>query len=267
MSSWPNAHNTTVSNPRLKLLNQLRTGDTALMTFIGLPSVRLAQIVSSTGLDAVIVDCEHGHVGDDQMHNAVAGIAFNGCSPIIRIRSPHPDLIKRALDTGAHGLMIPMINTAEEAAAVVKYSKLPPRGLRGQGSPFPGYAFGVPIPEYNKTCNETLLTIVQIETKEGVENVDSICAVDGVDMVFIGPNDLAMSLLGYAPAKYTEPVFLEAIDKVVRAAKKHGKWVSKLVYNGQQAKDVAGDFDCLAVGSDSKILKEWFTEQVNVVRG
>ncbi|OCF31061.1 2,4-dihydroxyhept-2-ene-1,7-dioic acid aldolase [Kwoniella heveanensis BCC8398] len=264
--SWPSALTTTVQNPRLKLMNQLRTGQTALMTFIGLPSVRLAQIVSSTGLDAVIVDCEHGNVGDDQMHNAVAGIAYNGVSPIIRIRSPHPDLIKRALDTGAHGLMIPMINTAEEAAAVVKYSKLPPRGLRGQGSPFLALAYGLTIPEYNKQCNETLLTIVQIETREGVENVDSICAVEGVDMIFIGPNDLAMSLLGYAPAKGTEPVFLEAIEKVVKSAKKHGKWISRLVYNGQQAKE-ATDFDCLAVGSDSKILKEWFTEQVNIVRG
>ncbi|KAF5857404.1 hypothetical protein ETB97_005788 [Aspergillus alliaceus] len=93
----------------------------------------------------------------------------------------HADLIKRALDAGAHGIVVPQINTAEEDKAVVSHSKFPPQGLRGQGSAFP-----------------PSLTV-------GVENVDSICAVPGVDMVFIGPNDLAWSILGYVPAKGSEP--------------------------------------------------------------
>ena len=163
--------------------------------------------------------------------------------------------------------MIPMINTAEEAANVVRYSKFPPLGLRGQGSAFPAIGHGLLAPQYNKDSNETLITMVQIETKEGVANVEEIAAVPGVDCLFIGPNDLAMSLLGYAPAKYTEPVFLQAMEKVVEAAHKHGKWVSKLVYNGQAVKEAAKDYDVLAMGADVVLLRSWFTEQVTLARG
>lgn len=116
------AHTTTVQNPRLRLLNTLRSKKPALMTFIAIPSVRHAQIVALTGLDVsailsdapgdvgaiftcetqgVIIDCEHGHIGDDQMHNSVSAISALGVSPIIRVRGPQPDILKRALDTGA----------------------------------------------------------------------------------------------------------------------------------------------------------------------
>ncbi|KAM0542664.1 hypothetical protein ACHAPJ_012696 [Fusarium lateritium] len=136
------------------------------MTFLGLPSFRTAQLVASTGLDGIIIDCEHGHISDDAMHNSVAAIASQGVSPLVRVRMTHPDLIKRALDAGAHGIVVPMINTADDAKAVVQNAKFPPQGLRGQGSAFP--------------ANETLLTCLQIESKLGVENVEAICAVPGV---------------------------------------------------------------------------------------
>ncbi|ODO01984.1 2,4-dihydroxyhept-2-ene-1,7-dioic acid aldolase [Cryptococcus wingfieldii CBS 7118] len=196
--------------------------------------VRQAQILALTGLDGIIIDCEHGHFSDDQMHNSVSAIAALGRCPIIRVRGPQPDLLKRALDTGAHALMVPMINTAEEAAEVVKFSKFPPQGLRGQG---------LTLPEYMKSANETILTIVQIETSEGVKNVDAIAAVPGVDYVFIGPNDLAMSLLGYTPAKGDEPVFVDAIEKVVAAARKHGQWTGRLVNDGPQAAEALKKYD------------------------
>ncbi|KAK2935243.1 aminotransferase [Fusarium oxysporum f. sp. vasinfectum] len=211
-----------VRNPQLRMLNALHTNRKPIMTFLGLPSLRTAQIVASTGVDAVIIDCEHGHISDDSMHDATAAIAAAGVSPLVRLRMTHPDLIKRALDSGAHGIILPQVNTAEEASEVVKYSKFPPQGLRGQGSPFAGFAHNVDIATYVKTANETTIVCVQIESRQGVDNVDAICAVPGVDMVFIGPNDLAFSLLGYVPAKGDEPEFLDAIDKIVAAARKHG---------------------------------------------
>ncbi|WWD18885.1 hypothetical protein CI109_103340 [Kwoniella shandongensis] len=266
VSPTTTAHTTTVQNPRLRVLNKLRAKETALMTFIAIPSVRHAQIIALTGLDGVIVDCEHGHIGDEQMHNSVSAISALGVSPIIRVRGPAPENLKRALDTGAHGLMIPMINTAEEAQSVVTYSKFPPLGLRGQGSAFPAIGHGLTTPEYMKSANETLLTIVQIETKQGVENVEEIAAVPGVDYLFIGPNDLAQSLLGYAPAKGDEPVFLEAIDKIVAAARKHGKWIGRLVNDGPQAAKAAKTFDSLAITGDTKAITNWYTEQIKCVR-
>ncbi|RYO65238.1 hypothetical protein AA0113_g5440 [Alternaria arborescens] len=134
--SYPTAQTTTIQNPRLRLLNKIRSGEFPLMTFVAIPSVRQAQIVALTGLDGIIIDCEHGHIGDDAMHNSVAAISALGVSPIIRVRRPTHDILKRVLDTGAHGLMIPQINTAEEAAQVVASSKFPPQGVRGQGSAF-----------------------------------------------------------------------------------------------------------------------------------
>ncbi|KAK7217071.1 hypothetical protein V2G26_005074 [Clonostachys chloroleuca] len=146
---------TKVVNPRLRLLNALRKGLKPVMTFLGLPSIRTAQVVAQTGLDGIITDCEHGHISDDSMH------------------------VARALDAGAHGIVVPMINTPEEARAVVANAKFPPQGFRGQGSACPAIALGIDTPE------------------QGVENVDAISAVEGVDMLFIGPNDLALCLLGY----------------------------------------------------------------------
>lgn len=150
------------------------------MTFLGLPSFRTAQIVASTGIDGVIIDCEHGHISDDAMHNAVAAVSSQGVSPLVRIRMTHADLIKRALDAGAHGIVVPMINNAEEAKVVVQNAKFPPQGLRGQGSAFPGFALGVDTPTYMKIANETLITCLQIESESGVEDIDAICAVPGV---------------------------------------------------------------------------------------
>lgn len=177
---YPSALTTTVQNPQLRLLNALRTKSKPIMTFLGLPSTRTAQLVASTGLDGIIIDCEHGHISDDAMHNSIAAISSQGVSPLVRIRMTHSDLIKRALDAGAHGIVVPMINTAEDARTVVENAKFPPQGLRGQGSAFPGFALGIDIPTYMRTANETLITALQIESKLGVQNVEEICAVPGV---------------------------------------------------------------------------------------
>ncbi|WVQ82098.1 hypothetical protein IAT38_004226 [Cryptococcus sp. DSM 104549] len=264
--SCPTAFDTTINNPRLRLLNGLKKGEKPVMTFVGLPSVRTAQLVALSGVDGIILDCEHGHISDDSMHNSVSAIAALGVSPIVRIRGPLPDLIKRALDTGAHGIMFPQINTAEEAQAVVNASKFPPYGIRGQGSAFPAIAHGLTTAEYMLSANETLLTCIQIETVAGLENVEEICAVPGVDMIFIGPNDLAQSVLGYVPAKGDEPEFVAALDKIVAAAKKHGKWVSRLSNSGALAKEHLETYDTVALGADIKAIMVWYANELEAAR-
>ncbi|KAK3186200.1 hypothetical protein K4F52_004964 [Lecanicillium sp. MT-2017a] len=264
--AFPTARTTKVENPRLRLLNKIRAGEFPLMTFVAIPSVRQAQIVASTGLDGIILDCEHGHIGDDSMHNSVAVTSALGVSPIIRIRGPAHDIIKRALDTGAHGIMVPQINNAAEAEQIVQSSKFPPQGVRGQGSAFPGLGHGLTIPEYMKTANETIITMIQIETKEGVENVDAICAVPGVDLVFIGPNDLAQSLFGYVPARGDEPEFVAAIDKIISAARKHGKWAGRMVNNGTAAKEARSKYDTVAITGDTKAIQNWYISEFDIAR-
>lgn len=266
VKKYTTAQTTEIQNPRLKFLNKIRNGEFPLMTFMALPSVRIAQIVALTGVDGIIIDCEHGHIGDDAMHNSVAAISALGVSPMIRIRGPAHDIIKRALDTGAHGIMVPQINNAEEARQIVQSSKFPPQGVRGQGSAFPAIGHGITTPEYMKSANETLITMIQIETRAGVENVEEIAAVDGVDMLFIGPNDLAQSLLGYVPARGDEPEFLEAIDKIIAAARKHGKWAGRMVNNGTVAKECRERYDTVAITGDTKAIQNWYMAEFDIAR-
>lgn len=264
--TYPNAHTTNVQNPRLRVLNKLRNKEYPLMTFMAIPSVRQAQIIALTGLDGIIIDCEHGHISDDSMHNSVAAISSLGVSPIIRIRGPAHDILKRALDTGAHGVMVPQVNTAEEAAQIVQSSKFPPQGVRGQGSAFPAIGHGLTTPEYMKSANETILTFIQIETRAGVENVDAIAAVPGVDAIFIGPNDLAQALLGYTPARGDEPEFVASLEKIVAAAKKHGKWAARMVNNGSAAKEARKTYDTVAITGDTKAIQNWYIAEFDVAR-
>ncbi|KAF5715902.1 2 4-dihydroxyhept-2-ene-1 7-dioic acid aldolase [Fusarium mundagurra] len=213
------------------------------MTFVAIPSARQAQIVALTGLDGIILDCEHGHIGDDSMHNSVAAISALGVSPIIRIRGPAHDIIKRALDTGAHGIMVPQINNADEARQIVASSKFPPQGVRGQGSALPAIA-----------------------TRAGVENVDEIAATPSVDMMFIGQNDLAQSLLGYVPARGDEPEFVAAIDKIIDAGRRHGKWVGRMVNNGSAAKEERSQYDTVAITGDTKAIQNWYIAEFDIAR-
>lgn len=144
------------------------------------------------------------------MHDSVTGVAASGASPIVRIRNADLGLIKRALDTGAQyvqcpgrgtskltssGLMIPMVNTPAEAEFIVKASKFPPMGVRGQGSPFSSWSSSLTTPEYVKMANENLLTIVQIETEEAVNNSEAIAAVPGVGMSAVLPPSLVQVLM------------------------------------------------------------------------
>lgn len=183
------------------------------------------------------------------------------------------------------GIIVPQVNTAEEAASVVTHSKFPPQGLRGQGSAFPGIAHNVDIHTYVRTANETLITCLQIETQAGLDNVDAICATPGVgkcrirsealqglpadyirDMVFIGPNDLALSVLGYVPARGDEPEFLAAIEKIVAAAKKHGKWVARLSNDGESCKEHLKVFDTVAMSYDVRAIQNWYTAELRRAR-
>jgi 4-hydroxy-2-oxoheptanedioate aldolase len=142
-----------------------------------LPGSNLSRAIAKTGYDWVCVDCEHGNIADSQMHECVNAIAACGVSPIVRIPANEGWMVKRVLDAGAHGVVVPLLYTAEDAKKLVQAAKFPPLGQRGYGSPFSMSAFGDPSGlEYLQQANEGLLTIVQIETKEAFENVRINCS-------------------------------------------------------------------------------------------
>lgn len=175
-----------------------------------LPGAYLARMVASTpGFDVsviiglrpspnladtrpqfVLVDCEHGNISDSAMHESVHAIAACGISPLVRVAAPETHLIKRALDTGAHGIMAPMCNSADEARKIVSYCKFPTpvaernestiSGVRGVGSPFAPAVYQQSLADYIATANRNTMVIVQIETVEGLENCEEIAKVPGV---------------------------------------------------------------------------------------
>jgi 4-hydroxy-2-oxoheptanedioate aldolase len=165
------------------------------------------------------------------------------------------------------GIMVPMVNTVQDAENIVRWSKFPPMGVRGQGSSFSSMASGLSLADYVKVANGTLLTIVQIETPEAIRNAEAIAAVPGVDALFIGPNDLALSLLGYVPARWDEPEFLDAIHQVEEACKKHGKVAGILGRNGQHARELSERFHLIGLGSDVRALQNAMTATVKAARG
>lgn len=173
------------------------------------------------------------------MHESVAAIASCGASPIVRIPANEGWMVKRALDTGAHGIVVPLLYTAEDARNLVQTAKFPPLGRRGYGSPFSMGSFAVQGElsglEYLQNANDSLLTIVQIETKQAFESLDAIAKVDGIDVLFIGPWDLGNNL-GYPVTGEFAPELKAAISKILEVAKANGKKAGIYCTGGEMAK-------------------------------
>lgn len=163
--------------------------------------------------------------------------------------------------------MIPMVNTAAQAQQLVQWSKFPPMGIRGQGSSFCAMASGISVDEYVRYANRTILVLVQIETPEAVANAEAIAATPGVDGLFVGPNDLALSMLGYVPATWQEPEFIDALDKVKAACAKHGKYAGILSKNAQHGHELCKDWAIVGAGGDVKTLSTAMKANVSKLRG
>jgi 2-keto-3-deoxy-L-rhamnonate aldolase RhmA len=201
------------------LKEKLQRGEVAIGTFIGIGHPEITEFLSVLGFDWLLLDGEHSPVGLETMQAMMQSMRnTETCVPIIRVEWNDPVIIKRALDIGAYGVLIPWVNTKEEAEAAVAACKYPPQGIRGCA---PRRA-GLINDNYIMTANDNLLTIVQIETATAVKNIDDILAVEGVDVVYIGPVDLSMSMFG-VPPKWDDPAYMAALDTVVDAAKKAGK--------------------------------------------
>ncbi|MCL2617288.1 MAG: aldolase/citrate lyase family protein [Defluviitaleaceae bacterium] len=211
----------------------------------------------NAGLDYVTYDCEHSNYNFETLHDAFILANAVGIAGIVRVPCGSRDYVSRALDIGAAGIMVPLLNTKEDAEEFVRYAKYPPIGKRGFGGSGAdtGYKRGAHA-EVMREQNEKVLTIGQIETKVAVDNVDEIAAVPGLDVLLVGPNDLSIEL-GF-PGDLLNPVQLEAIAKVAAACKKHGK------YFGLHAKKdllekFAQDLTFVSSTTDTDLLTAGFT--------
>ncbi len=201
------------------LKRKLSRGEAVVGCFVGLGHPDVTEALSRLGFDWLLIDGEHSPIGLETMQGMLQAMNGTECTPIIRPAWNDPVIIKRVLDIGAHGVLVPWVNNAEEAEAAVRACKYPPVGLRGYG---PRRA-ALGDPDYWATANEEVLVSVQIETREAVDHVEEILSVEGVDACFIGPWDLSSNLLGRVPPDYSNPEYAEAFQKVLEASEATGK--------------------------------------------
>ena len=197
-------------------------------TFLNIGSTMTVEIAGLAGFDWILIDHEHGPGGEDTLLHQLQAAAGTPAFPVVRIPVNETARIKRVLDMGACGVMVPYVNTAAEARAAVAAMRYPPHGIRGVAKFHRGCGFGADFEDYYLHGHERLLTVVQIETPEAIANIDEIAAVDGADVLFVGPTDLSYNM-GIRD-QLESPQFIEVAKKVSAAAKKHGKAAGVLVH-------------------------------------
>jgi 2-keto-3-deoxy-L-rhamnonate aldolase RhmA len=172
------------------LKEKLSKGIPVIGTFVGIGHSDVTERLSRVGYDWLLIDGEHAPLSLETMQVMLQAMNGSNCTPLIRPQWNDMVIIKRALDIGAHGVLVPWVNTKEQAEYAVRACKYPPEGLRGRG-PRRASLFD---PDYFPTANNEIMVVVQIETKEALNNLDDILSVNGVDACYIGPMDLSMSM-------------------------------------------------------------------------
>jgi len=200
--------------------NKLVKGEVSIGGWMQIGHPVVAEIMVQTGFDWIAIDNEHGIIDIETGMNIFNAMRGTNVVPMVRVQENNEIIIRRWCDAGAQGIIIPMVNTPEQAMAAVAAVKYPPAGRRGFGY-CRANNYGAKFDEYAKTANDDILVIVQIEHIEAIHNIDSILAVDGVDGAFIGPYDLSGSM-GLTGQLY-HPDVLAACNKMLNACKKHGK--------------------------------------------
>lgn len=235
------------------LPERLKAGETLIGCFLNLGSPLAAEMVGRAGFDFVVIDLEHGSGTEAGVLPQLQALEASGTKSVIRVESHARQRSHRVLDLGAHGIMFPRVETVEEARACVAALRYPPAGIRGVAAMNRACDFGVSFRDYFETHQEKLLSVLQIETAEAVRNVEEIAAVDGADVLFIGPLDLSTSLgiLG----QFDHPDFLAALRKTAAAASDHGTSLGILMPSPDDF-DHYHDlgFRFLASGSDGAML-------------
>ncbi len=216
------------------------------------------EIAAECGFDWLLLDMEHGLGGEQETLRQIMALKNTSCAAIVRIPALRNEYIKRILDFGAQGIMCPMIENAEQAAALVRAMRYPPEGIRGLsgGSRAAGFGFG--FKEYFPKANRELVCIAQIENASAVADIDRIAAVDGIDVLFIGHSDLSLNLGVYG--KFDSPEMRHAEEAVLAAAEKHGKIPGMLLKSSMDPKIYADKgFRFLALGTDNGCMKQAFS--------
>ena len=231
-----------------KIKQMWREGKSVTLGWLSISHGFTAEMMARQGFDALCVDLQHGTSEADSVLPMLQAISQTDTVPVVRVAWNDPAPIMRALDLGAYGIIVPLVNTAEEAALAVSACRYPPIGMRSSG-PIRAMHYGGA--NYFTEANDEIVVMAMIETKEGLENLESICATPGLDAVYIGPADLSFALDMPPRPDNPDPVHLATCDKILATAHKHG---IKAVMHCAGAEFAAGavkrGFDMVMLTSD-----------------
>ena len=214
---------------------KLKNGETVYGAFFRTPDTSLIELQGYLGWDFLVLDGEHGTLQPRDVEDQCRACELRGITPIARATTNEQSTILRFMDTGAQGALIPFINSADDAERAVQSIKYQPRGKRGlAGIRAADFGRTGPLGDYVKQANEQTLVIAQIETTEGLANLDAIVQTPDVDVIFIGPNDLANSL-GH-PGNIPHPDVQSAMDKIAATTLAAGKTLGLMIYNSECAR-------------------------------
>lgn len=247
---------------------RLEAGEPSIGTWLSLPSPEAAEFLGRLPFDWLTIDSEHSAVDIRTMAQMFAGIAAGGTAPMVRLPWNTPENFKRALDAGAWGVVVPMVNSREEAERAVEATRYHPLGRRSVGGGRHALSFDTGGKTYYDNANDNILLVLQIEHIEGVENVDEIFSVPGIDACFIGPNDLAASMgLGLGVSLESDiPEVVDAIRTVREAANRHG--IAPGIHcSGPEGinQRLAEGFRYCAMASELRFMLSGLTEGLNQV--
>lgn len=242
---------------------QWKSGQPSLGAWINLPELHTAEMIARMGFDWLCFDLQHGLMSYSHLLALLPAISGTETTPLVRVAANEAGQIGRALDAGAHGVIVPMVNSADEAAAAVAACRYPPYGTRSCG-PMRGAmleGFG-----YLQTANAEVACIAMIETREGLASVEAIAATSGVDALFVGPMDLCYGL-GIAPGQFSDPAFVAAIAAIKQACAAAGIAAGMFGYSPQLARSYLDEgFQFASVGTDIGFFRDGAKQAFDCVR-
>jgi 4-hydroxy-2-oxoheptanedioate aldolase len=235
----------------------LRSGKPSVGTWLSLGSITASRFLARCGFAWLTVDIEHSLVDWETATHMFAAIADAGCTALARVPANRHDHIKRVLDNGAHGIVVPMVNTREEAEAAVAACLYPPAGNRSVGGSVHAMNFRCTPAEYYARASDEVLIVLQCEHIQAVEDADRIFSVPRIDAIFVGPNDLAASMRSKDGKPPSAEATAEAMRHILATCKKHGVAAGVHCFSPEEARArIEEGWQFIAIGSELRMMMD-----------
>lgn len=240
------------------------SGNSTLGGWLSIPNTVTAEATARVGFDYVCIDAQHGLIDYADVAGMVQAILLGGSRPIVRVPWNEPGIIGKVLDAGAHGVIVPMVNSVEDARAAVQACRYAPDGSRSYG---PTAAKMRPDEDYTQWARDNVVVIPMIETVQAVENLDQILAVEGIDAIYVGPADLSLTL-GLPPGNNDDtPAFVEALMTIVAGCEKASVVPGIHASGDLAARRLEMGFRMITVGSDLVAMNAGLRSELATARG